>query len=472
MRQNNYQGAMQHPVHSGFTASSTAAEVIKGINLIGKVAIVTGGNTGIGLETVRALSSAGATVVVAVRDIDKAKKNLSGISNVELESVDLIDPDSIDAFAERFISSGRPLHLLIHNAGIMWVPLRRTTRGIESQLAVNYLAQFQLTARLWPALRQANGARVVNVSSSGHQFGSFNFHDPNFNHREYETLLAYGQSKTASNLFTLELDNRAKEYNVRAYAVHPGSVGGTELAREASIGTFQKMGICDADGNILPEVAKTLKTVAQGAATTVWCATSPLLALLGGVYCEDVNIAKLAVDGVPGGVKEYCLDKNDAKRLWNLSEQLTGVKFEINKEPTVANLLRKYLASVSNGDPKVTASFFAEDGFIDAPYIDSLGMPSKIIGRSAIEETMRNLMQNAPGFHFTRVDIIMETENEVVAEYESEAVLANGRSYHQLYIGHLTSRDGRITRHKEFLNTIPFVESFFPNGLKDLVTKK
>ncbi|HZH70027.1 MAG TPA: SDR family NAD(P)-dependent oxidoreductase, partial [Flavobacteriaceae bacterium] len=187
MEKSNYQGALQKPIGSGFNAKSTSEEVIKGIDLKGKIAIVTGGNTGIGLETAKTLANAGATVIVPARDIEKAKKNLQGIPNVEIEEMDLVNPTSIDAFAEKFLASGRPLHLLINNAGIMWVPLRKDIRGIESQLAVNYLAQFQLTARLWTALKKANGARVINVSSHGHQFAPFNFDDPNFLNREYET---------------------------------------------------------------------------------------------------------------------------------------------------------------------------------------------------------------------------------------------------------------------------------------------
>ena len=135
-------------------------------------------------------------------------------------------------------------------------------------------------------------------------------------------------------------------------------------------------------------------------------------------------------------------------------------------------LLKEYLTSVSAGDPKATASFFAEDGYIDAPYVESLGMPAKIIGTEAIENTMQGLLRNAPDFHFTAIKIIMENATEVVAEYESEAVLANGRNYKQLYIGHLTSKDGKIVCHREFLNTIPFVQAFFPNGLNDLLTTK
>lgn len=336
MTQNNYQGALQQPAGSGFNAASTANEVIKGIDLSGKIIIITGGHAGIGLETTRVLAAAGATVIVPARDAGKARKNLQGIPNVELETVDLIDPHSIDAFAGRFLASGRPLHILINNAGIMWVPLRRDSRGYESQLATNYLGQFQLTARLWPALKQANGARVINVSSFGHQMAPFNFEDPNFEHREYETLLGYGQSKTASNLFAMELDNRGKAANVRAYSLHPGAVYGTDLGREEPIALFQQMGTYDADGFIKQEVARKLKTIPQGAATTVWCATSPLLDNTGGVYCEDADIAELDLGNIEHrydepwtlrGVLPYSLDETNAKKLWALSEQMTGIIF-------------------------------------------------------------------------------------------------------------------------------------------------
>lgn len=331
MRQNNDQGALQKPIGSGFNATSTTSDVIKGIDLTGKIAIVTGGNTGIGLETTKTLATAGATVIVPARDIEKAKKNLHGIANVELESMDLMNPASIDEFAQKFLASGRPLHLLINNAGIMWVPLRRDSRGIESQLATNYLAQFQLTARLWPALKKAGGARVINVSSQGHQFAPFNFDDPNFLHRDYETLQAYGQSKTASNLFALEMDNRGKANHVRTYSLHPGSINGTELGREASLELFQQMGFLDAEGNLLPEVAASLKTIPQGAATTVWCATSPMLNNIGGVYCEDADVAELASEtSMSGGVKRYSLDETHAKRLWTLSEEVTGIAFNVD----------------------------------------------------------------------------------------------------------------------------------------------
>lgn len=330
MEQNNYNGALQKPIGSGFNATSTTSDVINGIDLTGKFAIVTGGGTGIGLETVKTLSKAGATVIVGARDVNKADENLKGISNVEIEALDLIDPASVDTFAQKFLDSDRPLHLLINNAGIMFVPLRRDTDGNESQLATNYLSVFRVTAKLWDALKKANGARVLNVSSLGHQFAPFNFEDPNFEHGEYQTLQAYGRSKTAVNLFSLELNERAKAFGVNAYSIHPGNIWGTELAREAPMEILQQFGFFDDKGNPVQEVIDSLKTIPQGAATTIWAATSPVLNELGGVYLEDVNVAELAVDpSVPNGVKPYSLDEANAKLLWELTEALTGITFNV-----------------------------------------------------------------------------------------------------------------------------------------------
>lgn len=336
MTQNNYQGVLQQPVGSGFNATSTSSEVIKGIDLTGKIAIVTGGHTGIGLETTKTLVGAGATVIVIARDVEKAKKNLENIQNIELEAMDLMDSASIDGFCAQFLACQRPLHLLINNAGVMWVPLRRDVRGYESQLVTNYLGQFQLTARLWPALKKANGARVINVSSFGHQMAPFHFEDPNFNHREYQTLEGYGQSKTAANLFAVELDHRGQPFNIRAYSLHPGSVIGTDLGREEPIELFKQLGTHDANGDLKPEVAATLKTIPQGAATTIWCATSPALNNIGGVYCENADIAELDMGNINHqydqpktlrGVQPYSVDRDNALRLWDLSEKLLGFQF-------------------------------------------------------------------------------------------------------------------------------------------------
>lgn len=334
---NNYNGRLQNPINSGFNHSSTTAEVIKGINLKGKTAIVTGGYSGIGLETVKTLVSAGAEVIVPARNIAKAKKNLAGIENVSIETMDLMDQKSINEFAERFLASGSPLHILINNAGIMWVPLVRDSLGNESQFSTNHLGHFLLTAKLWPALKKADGARVISLSSYGHQFGPFHFEDPNFNQREYETLQGYGQAKTANNLFILELDARGQSSNIRGYSVNPGSVLDTDLGRVAPVELFQQMGTHDKNGNLYPEVAKKLKTLPQGAATSVWCAVSERLNGIGGVYCENCDVAELDNGNIEHkfdepltlrGVKPYSVDENNAKKLWRLSEELTSVTFD------------------------------------------------------------------------------------------------------------------------------------------------
>ena len=335
----NYNGSLQKPLGSGFGATTTAQDVIKGIDLTGKTIIVTGGYAGIGLETVKVFVAAGAKVIVPARDVNKAAANLQGLPNVSIEPMDLMAPASIDAFVQRFLASHDKLNILVNNAGIMWVPLQRDARGYESQLATNHLGHFQLTARLWPALKKAGQARVVNVSSFGHQMAPFDFDDPNFNVKPYETLQGYGRSKTANNLFSVELDHRGKQYGIRAFSLHPGSVNGTDLGRVAPMALFQQMGTHDADGNIFPEVAAKLKTVPQGAATSVWCATSPQLDGIGGVYCEDADVAPLDEGNIEHryddpstlrGVKPYAVDATSAQRLWVLSEVMTGVSFLAN----------------------------------------------------------------------------------------------------------------------------------------------
>ena len=261
----------QAPLPSGFTAQTTAHEVLGNRRLEGRLAIVTGGYVGIGLETTRALSAAGATVIVPARTPDKARAALSGLSRVELDSLDLSEPASIDAFAARFIASGRPLHMLINNAGIMATPLARDARGFESQLATNHLGHFQLTARLWTALLAARGARVVALSSRGHARASVDLDDPNFERRPYDKWVAYGQAKTANALFALALDARGEARRVRAFSVHPGAVL-TELGRSVPEDEMRAI-----RARLAAAGHTAYKTTEQGAATSVWCATSPQL---------------------------------------------------------------------------------------------------------------------------------------------------------------------------------------------------
>lgn len=199
---------VQAPIGSGFGAASTAHDVVKGLDLSGKVAIVTGGYSGIGLETTRALRAAGASVLVPARDHTRAVAALKRLDGVELETMDLIDPASVDAFAARFLVSGQPLHILVNSAGIGGGPLTRDARGYEVCFAANHPGHFQLAVRLWPALCQANGARVVAVSAWAHSRAPIVFEDLHFRQRDYSPGLAYGQSKTANILFALALDER------------------------------------------------------------------------------------------------------------------------------------------------------------------------------------------------------------------------------------------------------------------------
>jgi NAD(P)-dependent dehydrogenase (short-subunit alcohol dehydrogenase family) len=323
----------QTPIHSGFGPATTTREVLEGIDLSGKVAIVTGGYSGVGLETTRALAEAGATVVVPARTADKARQALEGISQVEQSKLDLLDPTSIDTFASEFLASGRPLHMLINNAGIMATPLMRDARGYESQFSANHLGHFQLTARLWPALLKAQGARVVSLSSRGHQRAGIDFDDPQFERRAYDRYVAYGQSKTANVLFAVELDRRGEASGIRAFAAHPGGVL-TDLIRHMTDDELRSYGISRTDSHGSTPAGKSVaeggefKTLEQGAATSVWCAASPQLAGMGGVYCQDVDVAGiLPADSASNvGVRAYAIDPEAAERLWSLSEELTGVK--------------------------------------------------------------------------------------------------------------------------------------------------
>lgn len=304
---------MQAPIHSGFGHQSTAKDVIGTTNLEGRVAIVTGGYAGIGLETTRVLAGAGATVIVPAHSLDKARTALAGIPRVEVAPLELTDPATIDAFAAGFLATARPLHLLITNAGIMAAPLARDARGYESQLSTNHIGHFQLAMRLLPALRRAKGARVVALSSRGHQRSAFDFEDPQFERRPYDRWVAYGRAKTANALFALALHERGAADGISAYSVHPGGIL-TDLTRhmtEAELAVTRS------------SVRGGLKTPEQGAATTVWAATSSTLATIGGVYCEDCDVAEAVPADFAGGygVKPWARDPEAAERLWAASER-------------------------------------------------------------------------------------------------------------------------------------------------------
>jgi NAD(P)-dependent dehydrogenase (short-subunit alcohol dehydrogenase family) len=316
----------QTPINSGYGPRTEASEAIGGRDLTGMVAIVTGGYSGLGLETTKALAGAGAIVIVPARTPEKAAAALAGIANVEQAALDLADPQSIDAFASGFLSRTKTLDILINNAAIMASPLMRDARGYEAQFATNHLGHFQLTARLWPALKAAGGARVVSLSSIGHRICPPDLDDPNFERTEYNKWMSYGRAKSANALFAIGLDKRGAPHGVRAFAVHPGGIM-TDLQRYMPEEEKRAMGWIDEHGHVDPR----FKTPSQGAATSVWCATNAQLDGMGGVYCEDCDIATLVPPDhkAMAGVRPWAVDPDLADRLWTLSEKMTGVRFAL-----------------------------------------------------------------------------------------------------------------------------------------------
>ncbi len=326
----------QSPIGSGFDHRSTATEVISGIDLTGKTALVTGGYSGIGTEAVKALVSAGAHVIVAGRRPEVADVSLADIRDyIDVVALDLADPASIDACAIAVSGivaekTGK-LDLLINNAGIMACPLVRDARGYESQFATNHLGHFQLAMRLWPLVKAAGadgGARVVALSSLAHKRGKFHAGDPNFEEREYDKWRAYGQAKTCNALFALHLDRLGAAHGVRAFSVHPGAIA-TNLGRYLT-GEDAEMLKKRSQGDKSAGPSFDWKSVEAGAATTVWAATSAALAGKGGVYCEDCDIAQLLGEEEelgPNGVAPHACDGAAAEALWVASETMTGVRW-------------------------------------------------------------------------------------------------------------------------------------------------
>jgi NAD(P)-dependent dehydrogenase (short-subunit alcohol dehydrogenase family) len=320
----------QSPVCSGFGATSTAGEVIRGIDLSGKCVVVTGGYSGIGIETVKAFRLAGARVFVPARDLAKARAAFSEMPDVVLQPMDLLDPESTDRFAEYVQKETNTVDILVNNAGVMAPPLMRDGRGYESQFSANHLGHFQLTCRLWPALVRSGQARVIALSSFGHRRAGIDFHDPNFERREYEPWVAYGQSKTANALFAVALDSIGQRACVRAFSVHPGGIV-TDLVRHMSSEQLTASNVIDKDGKPIIDPENNKKTPQQGAATSVWCATSPRLDGMGGVYCADCDIACALPRNESAelhGVRPRATDPVAAGRLWQLSEQLTGARID------------------------------------------------------------------------------------------------------------------------------------------------
>jgi len=315
----------QHKLPTGFGATTTARGVLAGMDLSGSLAIVTGGYSGLGIETVAALTGAGAHVVVPARRPVVARDALEarGLRDIEVDELDLSELTSVRRFAESFLATGRSVDILINNAAVMASPEARVGDGWESQFATNHLGHYVLTNLLWPALVAGGGARVVALSSTGHKLSDIRFDDPQFT-TGYDKWLAYGQAKTANSLFAVQLDKLGAAHGVRAFAVHPGGIM-TELQRHLPREEMIASGWMTADGT----VNERFKSPEQGAATATWAATSPMLDGLGGVYCEDCDIAEPTVPDSPearvSGVNAHAVDPEAAVRLWAYSAELTGV---------------------------------------------------------------------------------------------------------------------------------------------------
>jgi NAD(P)-dependent dehydrogenase (short-subunit alcohol dehydrogenase family) len=307
-----------------FGAHSTALEVIAGHDLQGREAIVTGGASGIGVETVRALATAGARVVLAARNREQAESVVAtlraetGSNAIVFEPLDLASLDSVRAFAARYQDTGRPLHILINNAGVMATPQSYTADGLEMQFGTNHIGHFALTVGLLAALRAAGTARVVELTSIGHRRSDVDFDDLNFRTRPYDPWIAYGQSKTANALFAVALTERYASDGITANSVMPGGIL-TGLQKHMTREQQIALGWFDESGAPNPR----FKSTAQGAATSIWAAVAPELEGIGGKYLEDCALARPWTSDQPmSGYLPYAVDPDRARRLWSVSEEI------------------------------------------------------------------------------------------------------------------------------------------------------
>jgi NAD(P)-dependent dehydrogenase (short-subunit alcohol dehydrogenase family) len=313
-----------------FSSKSTTDDVLEGIDLTGKLALVTGASSGLGVETARALAAKGARVVMAARDVPKTLQQAAAIrakhpaAQLEVMELHLDKPASVRAFAKAFLAKHARLNMLVGNAGVMACPLMRTAEGWEMQFATNHLGHFLLANLLLPALQAGAPSRVISVSSAGHQFSPVVFDDIHFERRAYDKWMSYGQAKTANILFALEFDRRFASRGVRAFSNHPGGIR-TELGRH----------LTEADIKLLTERSQqraskgvmVWKNEQQGASTQVWGATAPELDGKGGLYLEETQISGTAPPPGSAGAAPYALDPEQAKRLWEVSERTLGESF-------------------------------------------------------------------------------------------------------------------------------------------------
>lgn len=310
----------QTPIHSGFNKTSTASQVIADVPLAGKTAIITGGCSGLGLESTKALAAAKVNVIAAARNVNAAEKNLGDIPNVKVMPLNLADLESVKHFSNAIVDSCVQIDMLICNAGIMACSEQRVGKDWESQFATNHVGHYALTNQIWSTLKA--GARVVCVSSAGHHNSRIRWDDIHFNHSTYDKWIAYGQSKTANALFALQLDEYGKDFNIRAFSLHPGKIR-TPLQRHLTMKEMCDAGWIDMEGNVIDP---TFKTPEQGAATQLWAATSPKLKGLGGLYLEDCEVASPATSqGTFEGVCDFAANLGEAQKLWDYTAELTNI---------------------------------------------------------------------------------------------------------------------------------------------------
>jgi NAD(P)-dependent dehydrogenase (short-subunit alcohol dehydrogenase family) len=315
-----------------FGVESTTDEVLEGVGLTGKRVLVTGVSAGLGVETARALAAHGALVVGAARDLYKARGATEQVragavngGGLELVELDLASLASVRACADALVATGQPFDLVIANAGVMACPKGTTADGFETQFGTNHLGHFVFVNRIASLLKR--GARLINLSSSGHRYADVDLDDPNYTRTPYTEFGAYGRSKTANILFAVEFDRRHKAEGVRAAAVHPGGIR-TELGRHMTPEAIQQL--IDSINASQPAGALPFKwkTIPQGAATSVWAGVVASAEAVGGRYCEDCHVAEIVDDpALRGGVRPYALDPDRAKALWAKSEEMVGEQF-------------------------------------------------------------------------------------------------------------------------------------------------
>tara|TARA_B100000965_G_C19573906_1_gene750433 strand:+ start:74 stop:1048 length:975 start_codon:yes stop_codon:yes gene_type:complete len=318
---------LQKPINSGFNSKSESIDILKDINLNGKTAVVTGGYSGIGLDTTKGLVSAGAEVIIPAKRTDIAIKNLNGIVSKEnIIEMDLSNLNSVKNFSDSFKENYKKLDLLINNAGIMACPETRIGNNWESQFAINHIGHFVLTKELMSIMQDVEGARFVSLSSSAHSLTGILWDDIHFNKKPYDKWMAYGQSKTASSLIAIEFNRMMADKGVLGFSVHPGGII-TPLQRHLENEEMVALGWMNEDGSPSELTKNFFKSTSQGASTTLWCATSPDLNNIGGVFCEDCDIAKRKSEVDESlqryfGVADWAIDDEEASKLWEATEKM------------------------------------------------------------------------------------------------------------------------------------------------------